>query len=37
LCILTLGVFEPGYFREMAAVLALGAPDPEKMKNIMLR
>jgi hypothetical protein len=37
LCILTPGVLGPGYFREIAAVLAGGAPDPVKMKEIMLR
>jgi quercetin dioxygenase-like cupin family protein len=37
LCILTPGVFGPGYFREIAALAATGAPDPEKMKDIMLR
>ncbi len=37
LCILTPGVLGPGYFREMVAAAAGGAPDPEKMKAIMLR
>jgi quercetin dioxygenase-like cupin family protein len=37
LCILTPGVLGPGYFREIAAVLAGGAPDPAKMKAVMLR
>jgi quercetin dioxygenase-like cupin family protein len=37
LCILTPGVLGPGYFREVAALLAEGAPDPAKMKEIMLR
>ena len=37
LCILTPGVLGPGYFREIAALLAEGAPDPTKMKDIMLR
>ncbi len=37
LCILTPGVLGPGYFREVAALLAEGAPDPAKMKAIMLR
>jgi quercetin dioxygenase-like cupin family protein len=36
LCILTPGVLGPGYFREIAAALAGGAPDPSKMKEIML-
>lgn len=37
LCILTPGVLGPGYFREIAGLLAGGAPDPAKMKAIMLR
>ena len=37
LCTLTPGVLGPSYFKEMAALLAGGAPDPEKMKAIMLR
>jgi quercetin dioxygenase-like cupin family protein len=37
LCVLTPGVLGPGYFREIAAALAGGAPDPAKMKAIMLR
>ena len=37
LCILTPGVLGPGCFREVAALLAGGAPDPAKMKEIMLR
>jgi quercetin dioxygenase-like cupin family protein len=37
LCILTPGVLGPGYFRETAALLAQGAPDPAKLKEIMLR
>jgi quercetin dioxygenase-like cupin family protein len=37
LCILTPGVLGPVYFREIAAALAGGAPDPAKMKAIMLR
>ncbi len=37
LCVLTPGVLGPGYFREMAAALGAGAPDPAKMKAIMLR
>src|SRR3984957_15014520 len=37
LCILTPGVLGPGYFREIAAVLAGGALDPARMKEIMLR
>lgn len=37
LCALTPGVLGPAYFREMAALLAGGAPDPAKMKETMLR
>jgi quercetin dioxygenase-like cupin family protein len=37
LCILTPGVLGPSYFREIAALLSGGAPDPAKMKEIMLR
>jgi quercetin dioxygenase-like cupin family protein len=37
LCILTPGVLGPGYFREIAALVAGGAPDAAKMKEIMLR
>ncbi len=37
LCILTPGVLGPGYFREVAALVAGGAPDPATMKEIMLR
>jgi quercetin dioxygenase-like cupin family protein len=37
LCILTPGVLGPGYFREMAALLASGAPDPARLKETMLR
>ena len=37
LCILTPGVLGPGYFREVAALAAAGAPDPAKLKEIMLR
>ena len=37
LCALTPGVLGPGYFREVAALLAGGAPDPVKMKETMLR
>jgi quercetin dioxygenase-like cupin family protein len=35
--ILTPGVLGPGYFREMAALVANGPPDPEQMKATMLR
>ncbi|MFO1036509.1 MAG: cupin domain-containing protein [Geminicoccaceae bacterium] len=37
LCILTPGALGPAYFREMAATLGGGAPDPAAMKAIMLR
>jgi quercetin dioxygenase-like cupin family protein len=37
LCILTPGVLGPSYFREIAGLLAGSAPDPAKMKEIMLR
>ena len=37
LCILTPGVLGPGYFREIAGLLSQGAPDPAKMKDVMLR
>ena len=37
LCILTPGTLGTGYFREMAALIASGAPDPAQMKAIMLR
>jgi quercetin dioxygenase-like cupin family protein len=37
LCILTPGVLGPGYFREVAALIAGGAPDPASLKAIMLR
>lgn len=37
LCVLTPGVLGPGYFREMAALLASGAADPPRIKEIMLR
>ncbi|WP_315833418.1 cupin domain-containing protein [Bradyrhizobium prioriisuperbiae] len=37
LCILTPAALDPGYFREMAALLATGAPDPTKMRETMLR
>jgi hypothetical protein len=30
-------VLGPGYFREVAALVAGGAPDPAKMKEVMLR
>jgi quercetin dioxygenase-like cupin family protein len=35
--ILTPGILGPGYFREIAALLASGAPDPGQLKATMLR
>jgi hypothetical protein len=37
LAVLTPGVLGPEYFREMAALAAGGAPDPAKMREVMLR
>jgi quercetin dioxygenase-like cupin family protein len=37
LCVLTPGVLGPGYFREIAALLAAPPPDLAKMKETMLR
>ena len=37
LCILTPGVLGPEYFRELAALLSAGQPDPAKTREIMLR
>ena len=37
LCVLTPGVLGPGYFRELATLVAGGAPDPARVKEIMLR
>lgn len=37
LCALTPGVLGPGYFRELAALVAAGAPDPAKVQEIMRR
>ena len=37
LCILTPGALGTGYFREIAALLANGAPDHAKMKEVMRR
>ncbi len=37
LCILTPGVLTPAYFREIAALVESGKPDPVKMKETMLR
>jgi quercetin dioxygenase-like cupin family protein len=35
--ILSPGVLGPGYFREIAALVANGPPDPERLKETMLR
>jgi quercetin dioxygenase-like cupin family protein len=37
LCVLTPGVLGPAYFREVAALVAAGAPDPARLKETMLR
>ena len=37
LCVLSSGVLGPAYFREMAALIAGGAPDLAKMRETMLR
>lgn len=37
LCILSPGVLGPGYFREMAMLVATGSPDVSAMKATMLR
>ncbi|MBR0715094.1 cupin domain-containing protein [Bradyrhizobium liaoningense] len=37
LCILSPGVLGPQYFKQMAALLSAGTPDPAKMKETMLR
>jgi quercetin dioxygenase-like cupin family protein len=37
LCVLTPGVLGPEYFRELAALLAAGRPDPARAREIMLR
>lgn len=37
LCVLTPGVLGPEYFRELAAVVAKGKPDPAVVKEIMSR
>jgi quercetin dioxygenase-like cupin family protein len=37
LCILTPGVLGPAYFRELAALIAAGPPDPVVVKEIMTR
>ncbi|MFC0385876.1 cupin domain-containing protein [Muricoccus vinaceus] len=37
LCILTPGVLGCGYFRELAALLSAGSPDPARIKETMMR
>jgi quercetin dioxygenase-like cupin family protein len=37
LCVLSPGVLGPQYFRDMAALMSAGAPDPARMKETMLR
>jgi quercetin dioxygenase-like cupin family protein len=37
LCTLSPGVLGAQYFRDMAALLSAGAPDPARMKETMLR
>ncbi|WP_426955975.1 cupin domain-containing protein [Muricoccus radiodurans] len=37
LCILSPGALGPTYFRELAALLESGPPDPAKMREVMLR
>jgi len=37
LCMLSPGALGPRYFKEIAALLAGGAPDPAKLKETMLR
>ena len=37
LCMLTPGALGPAYFREIAALVAGGSPDPAQMKATMLR
>lgn len=37
LCVLTPGVLGPAYFREMAALIEGGRPDPARMTETMLR
>ena len=37
LCMLSPGVLGPQYFKEMAALLSAGTPDPARMKETMLR
>ncbi|WP_438764338.1 cupin domain-containing protein [Kushneria sp. TE3] len=37
LCMLTPGALGPDYFRELAALVATGTPDPDDMEAIMRR
>ena len=37
LCVLTPGVLGPDYFLEMATLVNGGAPDPARMKEVMVR
>ena len=37
LCLLSHGALGPQYFKDMAALMAGGAPDPARMKETMLR
>lgn len=37
LCILTPGVLGPAYFRELAALISAGPPDPAVVREIMTR
>lgn len=37
LCVLSPGVLGPQYFRDMAAPMSTGIPDPARMKETMLR
>jgi quercetin dioxygenase-like cupin family protein len=37
LCVLSPGALGPTYFRDIAALAATGAPDPARMKEVMLR
>jgi quercetin dioxygenase-like cupin family protein len=37
LCVLTPGVLGPAYFRDVAALITAGAPDPARLKETMPR
>lgn len=37
LCVLTPGVLGPEYFRELAALIVAGQPDPAQVHEVMLR